>query len=445
MYSDFFANNLEDKLSEAQQLDTERQELSTSLNNPTNYVLVLYGTLIFFRIIQFSSFPANFPSIDRILSYADYTIYGLITLIYLIGFQKTVRQLLWLGIALVLAVPAGLQSGFKTDYVILLLLSVTLFGCQVHLDQLARAQARGILLGMAAVISMSIIHLLPMSGTASKVYSFQSNYQETVYFWGFNHPNAFGTIFTLAMTAIYFGRRPLQTKLFSFVFILVCLFDIKIGAGTAAVGALIMFLGAASSALSKRFNGLLSFVTHLSVVMFPTFAIWVGFNGYTNFSLWINSFISSRPTIWYYYLHLKSLNLFTQPPEIDLSIGAKAVLGNGVLDGSYVYALVYWGIVPLLVLIMSFWFLAGVHSGDAKYDWSKNFLVIATAIMAFPESHTIFFFENVFILAIGIIQIPPSKRAEFLGEIGTTERHRVQTKHRFGFALRQSRKTNSSE
>lgn len=373
-------------------------------------ILILYAILIFVNVVQSTSFSTYYVSISRYLHYSAYALMLVIGILYLFCFTKSVRQLFVAAFFALIVFVTGIKSGFHTDFNIMLVLAFVLFGSQLTFKQLAFTQSVAMFTALVSISIFSLFGFLPTTGTSSKVYLFQSSYQEIVYFLGFNHPNAYGTILTMALISFFFGIKNRNLKLFIFLSACVAIIDIKIGANTAAIGASIFFISLISIPLMDKFQRTLNIITKYLMIIIPIFSIWIGYNPYTLIAQLINRYISSRPNIWSYYLNLNKISLFAIPPDLDLSVGSKSIIGNGVLDGTYVYILVYWGLVPLIIFILSLWVLNNLDTGDSRLNWVKSFIVLAIVFMSFPESHMTFFFENVFILSIGMLQIKRTNR-----------------------------------
>lgn len=375
-------------------------------------VLILYASLVFIRVVLFSSFSSIYSSIGHILHYFTYVPLLLILLLYVFCFKKSKRQLIIAGVFTFIIFLGGLRGDLFSDFNIMLFLSLALLGSGLVLQQIALAQSISMLLALGGISVLSLLGFLPKSGASSKLYSFQTAYNEILYFFGFNHPNVYGNILTMAIIALFFGLGCRYHKEFTILMFLVFLTDLKIGSNTAGVGAFIFFVGLALSSSTHYFSQIIDFSTKVLIITLPIFAFWIGYHSYNNLSQWLNNRIASRPSIWSYYLNSFGIHLFAKPPVFDLSVGASGVTGNGALDGLYVYSVIYWGLVPLIIICLSFWVLATLNIDKGRLKWFTTFLALSITVMAFPESHMGFFFENIFILSIGLLQFSPINRVQ---------------------------------
>lgn len=382
-------------------------------SNTSTLVLTLYAILVFVRVVQSTSFSTFYVGINIFLNYLTYVLMFFIAILYLFCFGKNKRQLI-IGMAFsLIIILTGLKSSFNNDFNIMLALGFCLFGCRLNVQRLALAQSIAMLFALSFVSFFSILGFLPTKGSSSIMLSFQSSYQEIVYFLGFNHPNAYGAVLTMMFIGFLFGIGVKRLKLFFFLFIILIIIDFRIGANTAALGAIFFLFGLVTMPLRKQFNNFMKILTRFLIVGLPSFAFWLGYHPNTPVANFVNQYVPSRPSIWAYYLNMKKLSLFQTPPDLNFSVGGKYIFGNGNLDGGYIYITVYRGLLPLMAILISIWLLNEVKIEDEKVSWMRKFLVLSILLMAFPESHMVFFYENVFILSIGMLQVKKSDR-EFL-------------------------------
>lgn len=384
-----------------------------SLNSFETIALVSYFIIISSRIMLFSSISGIMPSFSTILKYVSTLFTAVIVIIYLIDFPKTLRQLGCIIIGFSFAIVEIVINGVQNNFSMAIFLGLSLFGIHLTFRKIAYTQAIGMIFGSVIVIILSLLDLLPKSGYASKVYSFQSSYQETVYFLGFNHPNAFGTVLTMGLILFCLGKQVSRRTFIIITIICTCM-DFMVGANTAMIATMIILIGLILTPWRDKLYKYGYFFTFFLLISLPIFSIWLGLNSGTRIGQWFSNLIPARPPIWNYYLDLNPLKLIATPPQLDLSIGGVTVVGNGVLDGSFIYALVYWGELALVLMIVA-WKIWIPHIYNPTIaQWMLLMSIFAVTVMAFPESHMISYYENIFSLGMGLIQFKISKRSELI-------------------------------
>lgn len=380
-----------------------------------NLLMLLYGSLTFVKIVQFSSFTSTFSQlstkVDFLIKILVVAIVLLAILTWIVKSKTSLRQLIFSLFFASVVVLAGMKSGFGTNFDVLILLSFFLFLGDLKLSEIIFSQSVGMLSGLMGVTILSVLGYLPMSGSASQLLFFQSGYKEIVYFWGFNHPNVYGNILTMSVIGFFWSRGCRNIRFFTFLLAGVAVFDLVIGANTVLLGTLIVLVGIFTVQFSAKFDFVIRDISKLLTVILPLLSIWLGYNVNSNVAQAINRLVSSRPAIWNYYLNLDKLSMFAIPPVIDLSVGSKIAYGNGVLDGSYIYILIYWGIVPLVIYLLSFWVLVDLPFKNNNVRWITAFLTVAMLLMSFPESHMMSYFENGFLMVLGLLQFSKIDRA----------------------------------
>lgn len=388
---------------------------SLSLNNLESVALFSYFIVVSSRIMLFSSISSFMPHFSSILKYLAMFFAMFIVIVYIIDFPKTLRQLICIITGFTLSFIVMYTNGLQNNFSMAIFLGLSLFGIHLTLRKVAYIQAIGMLFGSIIVIVFSLVGLLPKSGFASKVYLFQSSYQETVYFLGFNHPNAFGTIITMGLILFCLGNDS-SRKSFMIITGICAVMDFKVGANTAMMAALLIFMGLILTPWRDRLYRYGYFLITFLLVGLPLLSIWLGINAGTQIGQWVSNRVSARPPIWGYYLSLNPMKLIAIPPQLDLSIGGVSVVGNGVLDGSYIYALVYWGILALILIIIAWKLWIPYIQHPSTFQWILLLFIFAVTVMSFPESHMISYYENTFILGIGLIQFSSSKRSVLINK-----------------------------
>lgn len=352
--------------------------------------------IIFIQTMLFTSFSTFSPQIAILLAkllnviIIGYVIYGLI-------FRLTIRKLVYFSIiSLIILVMFWQQKEFS-PFIKLLLLSATVPATIPSSHSIAKIF--GLAMGTTLIITifLSLLGYLPETGTNSR--SMFSSYQETVYFLGFNHPNAFGTFISMlfAIVAYIFYEKHKWNILLCAIILF--LLNIKIGANTAAVGIIIVI---SIAILPHSFNKYYKLL-YILPSMLTLFSLWLSYNNTSALGTFFNEKVASRPNVWHAYVNQYPIQFVNNPPQVDTN-GYFGILGNGVLDGSYIYILIFWGILSWIVY--NFIFISLVKfSIDTK---NKVLLGIAvlTMVTAFPESHMIMFYENVFLLFFGFFQYP---------------------------------------
>lgn len=400
---------------ETSDLLKEKVKVKTLIANTLDSLsLFSYFMVVISRILLFSSISGYMPTLSSILKYSAIFFIVVINIIYLVGYPKTWRQFFFIVMGYTLALIEMYTNGLQNNFSMAIILGISLIGINCTFRRLALIQGLGMLTGSLIIVLLSFWGALPQTGFASRVYSFQSSYQETVYYYGFNHPNAFGTVITMGIILLSLGKG-ISKKTFAILLAGCVALDFVAGADTAMMAAFFMLLGVILTPFREKLYRVGYFVTNFLLLFLPLLSIWLGINANTSIGQWVSRIIAARPPIWNYYLTLNPIKLIATPPQLDFSVGNN-VAGNGVLDGSYIYALVYWGILALIVILLSWKAWIPFEKHPTSFQWMILLFVFAVTVMSFPESHMLSYYENVLILGFGLFQFNSNKRKLLINE-----------------------------
>lgn len=384
-----------------------------NLNASRTLMLPSLGIIIFLEIIGMSSLGDFHPEFLILDNRAIEIIIMVMILLYFILAGRRVlawRRMLSLLLLIVIAACIMRASGRENSLLFGFFIGFACFGVGLTLQEISNAYFWGTLIGFISVILMAILGILPKGGFASKVTSMQSSYLEIEYFWGFKHPNAFGTLLMVLLILSVLAFPYLKQRVFVSLGFSCALICIVVAAGTAAVGAGIVTLGLLCKTLIQRYQKLFTLFAGILVCSMPVFSVWVSKNPYSSIGIFINTHVSSRTMVWNFYTSRFPIKLIANPLQIDLSLGGSGVLGNGVLDGSYIYVLLHWGILALLLLSLSWLLMLAQNKITGDLGYFIIIIVATSAIVAFPESHVLFFYENILCIGLGTIQLSHSER-----------------------------------
>lgn len=375
------------------------------LKNDNYIAFVLLYLVVFIQSFLSTSFGAFFTYQAGLLSKLV-NILIIVFVIYGISVQLTIRKLIYISIIFAIILLTLWKLHTFSPYIKLLLLSVAVPATISSARKIVKVSSFALITTMTLAVMLSLLGLLPESGTASK--SIFSNYQEIVYFFGFSHPNAFGTFLAMIFISFMFLFYKKHKWIMSMLFVMVFTTDIAVGAGTAMVSVLVVFL---ISILPIKLDGIAAKVTYVLPLGLTAFALWLSYYNSSSVGMVVNEKISSRPNVWNAYISQYPIKLFNNPIQVNTD-GYFGILGNGAFDGSYIYVLIFWGIMALIVYIVIFMSLI-------KFSIDiKNKVLYAIAIMIiitnFPESQMIMFYENIFLLFIGFYQYPLEERKKYL-------------------------------
>lgn len=371
-------------------------------NNYTAFIF--FYLIILIQTLLFTSFNTFFPQISKILSKTE-TILILFYVVYALVIRITIRKIIYTIITLLIIVVMLSHSGTFSSFIKLLLLAIAVPATIPSSRNITKVFGWAMCTTMLISISLSLVGILPQSGTTSR--SIVSSYQETVYFLGFNHPNAFGTFLTVLFAILSF----LFYQNYKWKIIIIAPFfwiiNVMIGAGTAAIGiVLLLIILLFPINLNKIYK-----ILYLLPSSLTLFALWLAYNNMSSIGMILNEKVASRPNVWNAYITQFPIGFVNTPPEINTS-GYFGILGNGVLDGSYIYILIFWGILAWVVYNIIF-----ISLIKFSFDTNNKILfgiALLTIITAFPESHMIMFDENAFLLFVGFYQYPINERKECL-------------------------------
>lgn len=360
--------------------------------------------IIMIQTLLITSFGKFFPQMTILLS----KLVNIMIVVYFIyGFfiRLTIRKLIYFSVVSLVTLSFFWQQKGFSAFIQLLLLSAavpsTILSSHkiVNIFGLAMGSTTGV------TIVLSLMGYLPISGTASQ--SMFSSYQEIVYFLGFTHPNTLGTFITMIFATIaysFYKKYKWGTLLLS---VILFFLNIGIGADTAAVGIVILeTIIMLPNKLNKFYK-----ILYLLPSILTLFAVWLSVNNTSLLGEFFNNKVSSRPNIWNAYIFQYPIRFINLSPHVDTS-SSLGILGNGALDGSYIYILIFLG--TLSWIIYNFIFIILIKFGVELKDKALLGVALLTIITAFPESHMIMFYENIFLLFIGFFQYPIYMRRKLL-------------------------------
>lgn len=384
-------------------------------NYKKNEKLDIFAICIFFIIIFIQTLL--FTSFDHFFSSAAFFLGKLETwlILFFVGYalfvKITYRKLIFALIILSIAMYSQVISGTSTPFIKLLMLIVAVPRTIPSVRAIIKAFGIAMSTTLILTIFLSIVGYLPISGETSRVLF--SNYQETVYFFGFTHPNIFGTFLTTIFMTLYFLYFKRTPKLVISVAIIFLIIDKVITAGTASVGiAMILVLSFIHSVGKKQiWLGRFGKLGYFLPLILTAFSFWLADNNTSQLGMFINEKIASRPNIWHAYLTQYPIKVFNTIPDIQLD-GINTILGNGALDGGYIYVLINFGIIAWIVYTIIFDCL--IKIGIQSNNFQLYSIALVIILMSFPESHMIMFFENVFLILFGFYQYPKSQRIQLL-------------------------------
>ncbi|KAA8368006.1 hypothetical protein [Leuconostoc carnosum] len=381
-------------------LNIEQNKLQHVKNRRDIYSFFLFYVIILIQTILFTSFGRVFPSAAMMLGKLEMLMI-LLYVTYSLFIRVTIRKIVYVVVVMTIIVISAHYSGNSSSFIKLLLLTVAVPVTIPSAKKIVTVFGLAMSTTMVLTIILSLIGYLPRSGTATKVLF--SNYQETVFFLGFNHPNAFGTFLTtifMILSFLFYQKHKLKIIISGPVFLII---NLLIGADTAAAGIfLLLIIYIVPLKLTKIYK-----LTYALPTILTCLSLWLAYNNTSNLGMIVNEKISSRPDVWHTYVIQYPINLFNHLPTVNTN-GYFSILGNGVLDGSYIYILIYWGIVSWLVY--NFIFITIAKFGIDNKNVALYGIALLTMFTAFPESHMIMFYENVFLIFVGFYQYSRDER-----------------------------------
>lgn len=372
--------------------------------------ICLFFLIISCQVLLLSSFSMLYIGWTSLIQKTISVFSVLLIIIFLLFIftKKTIsiRKICFFIVTCILAFVFSRESGIHSALFSGFIFGIVLFGSNIKYKTIFKCYFWSFLLSHLTIILLSVLGYLPLSGFSSKVTMAQSTYQEIQYFLGYMHPNGFGTILTMLYITWVLGFPDVKRYIQISFGVFVCIVNLGISANTAAFGSI--FLTSAVVFHKKNLNGklikIVSYFLKGSLIILPLLCIYIGKNYLSSLSVLVNKFIQSRPAIWNYYLKTFNIGMINKPIDINLSIINPGVVGNGVLDGTYLYILLNYGILVLCILVFS-WYLF-IKFSSKSYDvvlfLAVSFIVI---FMAFPESHMVFYYENPLVLSVGLAQL----------------------------------------
>lgn len=361
-------------------------------------ITILFFTFTFLEIVSLSSFP----SFTGLLGNNSSILLINVLLILVAGMftQKTLLQMFFwfLGISLITIYyfsSKQLESTFV--YQIMIILAVPASG--ITFEKLVKIHLHAMASATLLVVVMSFLNFLPKSGAEETVLF--SGYQNTVYAFGFIHPNFLGMLIILMGIEFTFLNKESFSSLVVIVNIMALTLAFMLGAHTSFFGGLIVFSGYLLSLRSSRLSFLKKVIAPVPIIMVG-FAYWITTQGGSAIYQIVNKYVSSRPDLWSYYVSNFHIKYLGSNVVLNLNSGPTATFGNGILDGSYVYLSLYFGWFALILFIVSLYAIlkVGKQVGYNIY----MFIFLSFSLMAFSENESSLFTINVFLIIIGYYQ-----------------------------------------
>ncbi|WP_273729825.1 hypothetical protein [Leuconostoc mesenteroides] len=370
------------------------------------YAFVMFYMIVLLQTMLFTSFGRFYPSAAQIFGKLEIWLI-LFYLLYALMIKITLRKIIYAIVVLLIVGISQFYAGTSTPFIKLLMLTIAVPRTILSANKIAKIFGYAMLTTMCITIFLSLLGYLPKSGETSRVLF--AKYQETVYFYGFTHPNIFGAFLTTLFMIYYFLFYKTHKIYIIFAAIVLLIIDISIAAGTAAIGILMVlvftFIHGHKDMRIQHIK--LLKLSYLIPAVLTFFCFWLANNNNGSLGVFINEKIASRPNIWNAYITQYPIHFVNRLPEIQID-GINTILGNGALDGGYIYALIYWGILSWLTYY--FIFNSIIKFSLENDDFSLYCVALVTMIMTFPESHMIMFFENVFLIFVGFYQYPKNER-----------------------------------
>ncbi|MDG4982424.1 hypothetical protein OGZ39_12340 [Lactococcus lactis] len=379
-------------------------------------VLLLFFLFNLLSIISISSFSTFYTY----LSAKSHTLMFIALFIFILGFFaiRTLRQFIVASLFLLaIFINYYFIKQLNSNIIVWLFILYGVSAYGMRLKRLIKLHFFALVTAMIAVIGMSLIGMLPRSGQVSSVLF--SNYQNTVYFYGFNHPNMFGMLLVvLGIEAIVVNLMKKQRN--NFIFLVVAIiFSAIIGAGTATMGGIIFIISYFVIKLieNKNWYKILSLTAFIPIIL-ASFAFWITTQLGTPLFNFINGHVQSRPALWTYYLQNFPIKNFGTNVMTSTTIGL-STYGNGILDGAYIFLTMFFGRFALVLFILSLIVLLreGMNLKEKLYFSA----FIAFSFMAFPEDQSAMIYINVFLIVLGYYQFSKKERMNLLQLRGDTD------------------------
>lgn len=291
-------------------------------------------------------------------------------------------------------------TGLNSIYQIIVIFCIG--AAQINIYQMVKLHISALAVSTLSIIGLSLVGVLPKSGSESSVLF--SSYQNTVYVYGFNHPNFLGSILCIVgieLIFLYWDRISLKIILIDFVLIIT---SFLLGANTAAIGGLLFLI----VSIIKASHGLkrINIVVWISVIwisLLCLLSLKLAQMPHTNVWHLFNNIVTSRPALWSYYFSEFNTKWIGSSVEINTSV-INSTFGNGILDGSFIYQVMYNGYFMMILLVLAYCAI----SFAAKKNKNTSFLWITfvLSLMAFAENEMATLCTNVFLVIIGYYQLP---------------------------------------
>lgn len=398
-------------------METDNLVQPVRISFPIQSSRILLAILIFIEGVGLSSFSTQYNFSAKLINRSALAIIIALLMVYIIivGIrQLTYRRIGMLTLVVICAIFIWSRSDIKNPIFYGVIVGFACFGSGLRLQQIAESYFWGLVSAQLTIIFLSLVNILPRSGYASKVSSYQSNYREIEFFWGFEHPNAFGTMLMAIFFAMIIAFPGIRNRLKILIGVILFTICVYIAAGTAAVGILIVSVGLVFNQALQKHMTFYTYVAGMMACLLPIFSVWVGTHVNSGVSRLISAHVASRPQVWNFYLLRYPIKFISDSFSIDLSLAGTPVLGNGALDGAYIYTLVHWGIFILIVLLASWLVLLYEAYHYSNFSYLVILICATYIIIAFPESPALFFYENFCCLGLGLLQLSREEKINAL-------------------------------
>lgn len=383
--------------------EMEKSGFEKSVQQITVSIFFLFTYL---EIISLSAFP----NVHGFLGGKSLILFVLVLILFVIGLltPKTLRQILFWVVGIILIfINYHYLHDLQANIIYQLVIVLALPALAISFEKLVKAHLTAMLFGTSSVILMSLVGYLPRSGSEATVLF--SAYQNTVFAFGFNHPNFLGALVSfIAIEYVFLNKYSLK-KSVMIITIITLVIDFYLGANASLFGLSIVFTGYIFNN-KKQIKSRLVFTVGIFFVPICVclFAFWIANQQGSSVFQIINKLVSSRPALWSYYLTNFRVNWFGSNVVLNLNSGAFATFGNGILDGSYVYLPLYYGWAGLILFIISLYsiFLIFLETKESLY----LYVFLALGLMAFPENESSLFSISIFLTIIGYFQFDYQRR-----------------------------------
>lgn len=382
-------------------------EKRNSLNVYIKYITYfLFYIFTFLEVVNLSSFPAFF---DILKPKSTLLVLMIIVLMILeiLNFKKMRQLIFWLVIILLIVVNFYFIKQFKSTIIYQLIFLLIIPASEIEFEKIVKVHMYAILSATFFVVLLSLMDYLPKSGSQSTVLF--SAYQNTVYSYGFNHPNGLGFLIIISGIEYTFLHKERFSLSVIIIDIVAIILAFLLGADTSVFGGVIVLFGYILSlnkavVIIKKTNKIVMIIP-ITLVLF---SFWVTHQPGTLIYQTVNKIVSSRPDLWSYYLQNFKISMFGSNVALNLNAGPTSTFGNGILDGSYIYQPLYFGWFGLFLFLISLYslYLMRKTTNFKLYIY----LFVAFSLMAFPENEISLFSINTFLVVLGYYQFNVTKR-----------------------------------